>query len=168
MITKEQFITLIANTDFFKNVGNASPGNSVIVLSSLAPWGNETNASESDIRIADQMDWLPTTREQSDPFYPYGLDSEATSEDVLIAIKSYRIEVYKAILGRLRMADFSRLKAGPNNFAEAAKGAAAYSFRNAATEVVLGIQGRWLEVAEVYFNGNWPCGLTKTGKLVVI
>lgn len=168
MITKDQFLALIQITRFFENVGRASSNNGVVALSSLAPWGDEANASEKDNFIADEMDWLPTARDQTDPFYPNGVESVASNEDALKAAKSYRMEVYKAVLVRLRGTDLNQLKAGANNFEEAAKGAVAYALRNAATEVALGVEGKWLKVAAVYFNGNWPCGVTKEGKLVVI
>jgi hypothetical protein len=167
MKTKDQFSALIQSAPFFENVGTASSDNGTVALSSLAPWGDQANALEKDSRIADEMDWLPTVRDQADPFYPNGVESEASSEDALTAAKSYRIKVYKAVLARLRSADLSQLKAGVNNFEEAAKGAISYALGNAATEVALGLDGKWQEVAEVYFNGNWPCGVTKAGKLVV-
>ncbi len=143
------------------------PADRVIVLSNLAPWGDEENASEVDLRIADEMSWLPTTRDQEDPFYLGGIDSIATDPEKLTAAKDYRTSVYKALLAKLRGADFSHMKAGPTNFTQAAKGAAAFAFRNAATEIVFGIEGKWVEIAEIYLKGHWPCGITKTGELVV-
>lgn len=161
-------MALIQSAHFFKNVGTAKSFSGALALSSLAPWGDEANASDKDNRIADEMEWLPTTQDQADPFYPSGLESQAGSEDELKAAKSYRVKVYKEILARLRDADLAHLRAGSNNFEESAKGAITYAFRKSATEVALGVEGKWLEVAEFYFKGYWPCGLTKAGILVVI
>ena len=168
MRTRELFLALVPTIPFFGNVGNAASENGTIALSSLAPWGDEINASKDDIRIADEMSWLPTTRDQGDPFYAEGVDSLAASQEELKSAKSYRMEIYKAVLAALHDADFTQLKAGANNFEGAAKGAAAFAFRNAATEVALGVDGKWLAVAEIYIKGHWPCGVTKAEKLVVI
>lgn len=163
-----QFLVLIHHAPFFEHIGKAASDDRVHALTNLAPWGDESNVSDADNRIAEEMDWLPTARDQDDPFYPGGVESRALSEDALNVAKSYRMEVYKAVLARLRNAEMSSLRAGPNNFEEAAKGAIAYAFRNAATEVALGFEGKWLEIADIYFRGHWRCGVTKRGKLVII
>jgi hypothetical protein len=167
MRTQEQFLTLIRSAIFFGNLGNGASTNEIVALSSLAPWGDDVNSSEEDERIADEMSWLPTTRDQKDPFYPKRVNSESAKPENLEAAKSYGMDVCKAILAKLSEVDLLLLKAGANNFEEAAKGAAAYAFRNAAIEVALGIDGKWLEIAEIYLKGNWPCGITKKGKVVI-
>ena len=77
------------------------------------------------------------------------------------------MEVFKAALARFRNVEMPRLKSGPHSFEEAAKGAATHALRSAATEVALGIDGRWIEVAEIDFRGHWPCGITRAGELVI-
>lgn len=162
------FTSLIHDTAFFKNVGNATYCGDVVNLSSLSPWGDRDEASVDDISVADEMGWLPTSRDQIDPFYPSSLDAEAASEDDLNMARKCRTEVHKIVLKKLRHCDEPLFKVGANNLTESAKAAASYALRNAVTEVVFGIDGEWRKIAKFYFEGNWPCGLTPAGKIVVI
>ena len=86
--TKDEFLALVQSAPFFERLGSAAPGDGWIALSSLAGWGDPANASDADSRIADEMDRLPTSRDQDDPFYPGGVDRMAESRAELEPVES--------------------------------------------------------------------------------
>jgi len=106
-------------------------------------------------RIADEMDWLPTTRYQDDPFYSGGMDRLETTTDGSELARSYSMEVHKVILARLRDIGVTKLNAGAKSFEEAEKGAA--------TEIALEPGGKWLDVANIS-RGIGHCGVYQGGE----
>jgi hypothetical protein len=77
------------------------------------------------------------------------------------------MEAYKLAMKSLREFEKERLKSGPNDFSEVAKGAALYCVRMAAMESLTDKPGFWTELMYFYSEGYWPCGLLGDGALVV-
>ncbi len=73
----------------------------------------------------------------------------------------------KMAMKSLHNIDSAGLKSGPNDFTEAAKGAALYCIRMSAIEVVLGKPGFWSELFHHYADGFWPCGILNNGVIVI-
>lgn len=113
-----------------------------------------------------EWDWLPSSRDQSDPFegtYP-------TKPDEQIYDKEAEKMVYKAALRSLRSVGKAhpKLVDGPHKYTEAMKGSALFACKHAAKEVLSNQPGKWVAILALYNSGVWPCGITQTGELVIL
>ena len=124
-------------------------------------WLEKANSIISIFEETETWAWLPTTRDQKDPF-----DSSGNS---LMNSKIVKL-VYKKTLISLRKIDASNYKLidGPHNYTEAFKGAALYTFRKAVLELSQNEKGPWYNISRHYLNGYWPYGLTSKGKILCI
>lgn len=114
-------------------------------------------------------DWLPTAHDQPDPIHgdtfvklasDLGRDEQRRAAEVAAAsttLHSLR-PVAECVPG---------LNCGPHDLTVAAKGAAVYSARMAAREIVIERPGFWCDVVRLFYDGYWPCGRDDAGKLVV-
>ncbi len=120
-------------------------------------------------RIADEMDWLPSSNDQDDPIHGRSLEyrAEQLGMQQEYALKS--LDIYKRALASLRgFNGHPALKVGPHDFAEAARGAAVFASRRAAYEVLLGNCGLWCSIMIQYGVGHWPCGILPDNIVVVL
>lgn len=113
-----------------------------------------------------EWDWLPSSRDQPDPFegtYPVKLDEQPYDKEA-------EKMVYKATLRSLRSVGTAhpKLVDGPHNYTESMKGSALFACKHAAKEVLSNQPGKWVEILALYNNGVWPCGITQTGELVIL
>ncbi|MFB2683099.1 hypothetical protein [Shewanella mangrovisoli] len=113
-----------------------------------------------------EWDWLPTSRDQSNPF-----EGTFTAKvDQRTHDKEAEKRVYKAALRSLRTVGNAhpKLVNGPHNYTESMKGSALFACKHAAKEVLSNQPGKWLTILALYKNGVWPCGITQTGELVIL
>ena len=113
-----------------------------------------------------EWDWLPTSRDQSDPFEgAFTANADQRPHD-----KEAEKRVYKAALRSLRTVGNAhpKLVNGPHNYTESMKGSALFACRHAAKEVLSNQPGKWVAILALYHTGVWPCGITQTGELVIL
>ena len=113
-----------------------------------------------------EWDWLPSSRDQPDPFEGTYL----AKPDEQLYDKEAEKMVYKAALRSLRSVGkiHPKLVDGPHNYTESMKGSALFACKHAAKEVLSNQSGKWVAILALYNNGVWPCGITRTGELVIL
>lgn len=127
-------------------------------------WLSEARHISSVIEADYAWEWLPTSRDQEDPYQVIGEERD------LASVNELALDAYKATLASLRGLDSKRglLKDGVNDYWEAFRGAALFCARCAAKEVATGNLGRWCQLLNVYKQGRWPCGVASDGSLVIM
>lgn len=140
-MTIDDLHSLIDAASWFTRLGFAPDGCSL--ASSNAAW-----------------EWLPTSRDQSDPIHVPPLESVDTAIE---------FTAVKRAMGSLRPLPDSvpDLVDGPHDYTNAATGAVQFAIRMAAREITTGNPNRWCEIVRLYNGGSWPCGLADDGGIVV-
>lgn len=164
----EEIRAAIIQANWFESVGQYTECDGRLALKDLSAWDSLTFASNIDsfhAKVASQMDWLPSSRDSQDPIHFKKLIEKLDRWGV--QYREVSMEVYKVALQSLRSVDNQKLRSGPNDFTEAAKGAALYCVRMAALEALANEPGFWLTALQLYCAGYWPCGLMPGNKLVV-
>jgi hypothetical protein len=151
----------VPQTDWFSKVGSATAVSGAEVLRSL---------SEEDDDLPLEWEWLPTTQSDIDPFHGDShrmkLDDEGMRERRQREERQFMTAALAAIPERISNPGFV---VGPHDFSGAARGAAVYAMRMAVRECLADQPGIWCRIAQIYFDGRWPCGLVHTrGTLVVV
>lgn len=161
--------TLIQETPWFQRLGQPEIDDEYVWLPTLAPWADFAEGDDELGRIADQMAWLPSSRDQDDPIGGRTLEHQVEAFGRTQEAAALVLEVYKTVLAALRpFAGHPALQVGPHDFTEAARGAALYAVRRAAYEAVLDKPGFWSRMIELYRAGHWPCGILPDGRVVVL
>ncbi|QSI29787.1 hypothetical protein GNX71_09410 [Variovorax sp. RKNM96] len=158
----------IKSANWFAAIGTYPGGVGKRSIKNLHAWDEtifKVGLDQEHAAIAEEMDWLPSTKDEIDPFYGdslrHALDLKNSN------YKEDLKEVYSIALKSLRHIEESKLISGPHNYVEVAKGAALYCSRMAAVEVVVGRPGVWCDLLDIYCQGYWPCGRLKNGTLIV-
>ncbi len=170
-MTLEELETLVRETHWFEHLCESMVNNECVQIPSLVPWTNIPTGDANLERIADQMDWLPSSRDQDDddPIHGKSLEERCEQLGKKEVYSRLSLDIYKKALASLRSFEgHPSLKVGPHNFTEAARGAALYACRRAAYEVLLGDCGFWCSAMSVYGQGHWPCGILPNGVVVVL
>ena len=168
-MTLEELETLIKNTKWFEHLGEPLTSEAFVQIPTLAPWANLPTGNDELEEIADQMAWLPSSRDQDDPIHGTLMEERASQLGKTDEYFRRSLDTYKVTLASLRsFSGHPALKAGPHDFTEAARGAALFSSRRAAYEILLSECGFWCSVMNCYKQGHWPCGILKNGILVVL
>ena len=155
----EDLKTYLRHARWFLHVGEGQEREGVICLSSLK--GFDTDEVD--------WEWLPTGASQEDPIHGDSLRLLADSLGKQLERREAVREVYQLALESLQKIGESHhlFKVGPHNLLPAAKGAAAYAARMAATEIVVNRQAFWCNLITLYVEGFYPCGYTEQGDVVV-
>lgn len=168
-MTLEELCALAKQATWFSKLGEPDVGSEYVRIPMLAPWANQQTGDVALEQIADQMDWLPSSREQDDPIHGRFLEQRSEALDKKQEFSQKSLEVYKTTLTALRRFDgHPTLKVGPHDFTEAARGAALFAVRRAAYEILLGEPGFWCRLMKVYHAGHWPCGILPNKQVVVL
>ncbi|WP_152662823.1 hypothetical protein [Halomonas sp. HG01] len=127
-------------------------------------WLSKADHISSVLNTTYNWEWLPSSRDQNNPFPIDILDKSKELEKSLASIS------YKAALISLRKVgpENSLLLDSPHNYTETFKGAALYCVRLAAKEYASGQKGKWSEILEIYRKGRWPCGIQEDGEWVIL
>lgn len=168
-MTLSELMAMLDEMPWFKRLAEPGADDRCLYIASLSPWADEPTSDETLERIADHMDWLPSSREQDDPIHGRLLEGLAEQIGKKKEISQQCLGVYKRALSSL--SDFKghpALKVGPHDFTEAAKGAALFASRRAAYEILLGKPGFWCHLMQIYYSGHWPCGILPSGQIVVL
>lgn len=153
---------------FFSNLGTPADSIAVVKLSSLDPWGKESVATFEDLAVANDLEWLPSSPDQGDPFYGSELEIRLTASGIGEHARLLRKEVRALVMRSTSGKTFSLLKSGSHDFNVPARRAAVDAFARAVNEALLGIDGWWCQIVRIYADGHWPCGRKKSdGRIVV-
>ncbi|QWP78950.1 hypothetical protein J5226_11410 [Lysobacter sp. K5869] len=164
----EEIALKISAIRWFSNSGSFPGKAGMQPIGDLAAWDSSVFAAGIDTRhakIAADMDWLPTNRDQDDPFNGNLLLDALRDADP--QIQSLVMDIYKQTMESLRVMKASKLTSGANDFSEAARGSALYCSRMATIEAATGKPATWCDLLEIYSAGYWPCGLLPNGDIVV-
>ena len=140
-MTIDDLHSLIDSASWFTRLGTAPNGCSL--ASSNEDW-----------------DWLPTSRDQSDPLHVPSLDPVDTAIE-LAAVKRSMVSLRSVPDAVPELLD------GPHDYTNAATGAIHFAVRMAAREITSGNPARWCEIVRLYNGGSWPCGLADDGGIIV-
>ncbi|MDO5625956.1 MAG: hypothetical protein Q4G71_14865 [Pseudomonadota bacterium] len=143
-------LELIAETKFFTKVGSGQALGAEFISMSI----NEIFINECpglpDAQIK-KIIWLPTTNDQSDPFYGgKSFPSDLATE---------RMRLNQAVLTAIRKADFSQFKIGAHDFSRPAIAGASFAFRARLGEQSLGLGNTWEPIVAGFVAGRWPVGV---------
>jgi hypothetical protein len=178
---KAELEELVRSARWFSNLGGASVGHGFVAVNDLAAFqrfvdfltaetfGLTTNVSLAGLTLLREMDWLPTTQDEPDPFNGKRLITLAEERRILAEVKLARTEAFKLAQLSLRpIAEVSVLQVGGSNLLPAARAGALYAVRMAATEIGVEQPGRWCEIVRLYHVGQWPVGKLRDGTVVVL
>lgn len=159
---------MLDSVNWFGTVGSyrACPGQ--LALADLQAWAGSGLAGDTQTRpsaVASGMDWLPSSRDQSDPIHGESLVKLLKQNGA--PWQQQVMQQYKLALQSLRAVPDKTLCSGRNDFTPAAIGSALYCVRMASLEILAGHRGFWCEALELYRQGHWPCGRLSDGTLVV-
>ena len=143
------------------------------ILLSDAAWFSQLGGPSATIRNPFDgqatWDWLPTSREQPDPVHGDAFVKVAANlgrhdqrREAELAAAGVALRSLRTVPDRL-----PGLVNGPHDLTPAAKGGAVYAARMAAREITVERAGFWCDVARLFNQGYWPCGLDEAGRLVV-
>ena len=168
-MTLDALKSMISGAQWFERLGEPGVDRHFVQVATLAPWANLPTGDESLERIANQMDWLPSSRDQDDPIHGRSLEERAEMIGKKREISHQSINIYKVALSALGgFQGHPALRIGPHDFTEAARGAALFASQRATYEILLGEPGFWCHLMQVYCSGHWPCGILPSGQVVVL
>ncbi len=169
MPTIEHLKSGVTDARWFSRLGAFAAVPGFVRIRSLDSWA-DTDAADDDARIADFMEWLPTQIGAEDPIHHGELAAHVEKLGCAEVAMSIGREMYKLTLQSLRgMCRHSLLVAGSHDFTNAARGAALYTVRQAAMEIVAEVQTPfWSRLVPLYTEGHWPCGVMPNGEVVVL
>ncbi|MFQ6572331.1 hypothetical protein [Pseudomonas sp. UM16] len=159
MLDAEKLVDDIARARFFSRMGCAPDLNEgVIYVESVFKVFVEPE--ESDFHgVYKNLEWLPTTPTQEDPFNSF----PKAPKDLV----ELRLKVSKAVMQSIKEVPKEKFIAGAHDFSVAARNAACFAFRQYVSECYYGSGSVWSRVVDLYFSGRWPVGYSKD-KLIVI
>ncbi|WHI46109.1 hypothetical protein [Microbulbifer sp. VAAF005] len=127
-------------------------------------WLVEAQPVSSVLDTDYRWDWLPTSRDDTNPFPVTVTDIDKDSAKELAS------KLYKVALTSLRKVKEKRhlLIDGPHDYTESFKGAALFCVRQAAHENASNQIGKWTEILHLFKRGMWPCGIKENGEIVIL
>jgi hypothetical protein len=159
MIDLEHTLEQIGQTRFFGNLGKPDIHDPQVIFIASVEAVFVTPSDQAFQGLYDATQWLPTSPGEDDPYYPRQETPKALSEQ--------RMALNRAVMAATRTLDKAPFTCRPHDFSEAARGGAAYAFRQYATEQFFGLGDHWRRVVDLYLAGHWPVGHAP-GKLIVI
>lgn len=167
-MTLEELETLIQTARWFEHLGEPLANEGIVQIPTLAPWASLPTDNDELERVADQMEWLPSSRDQDDPIHGTSMEERSAQRGKKDEYSRRSLEIYNRALVSLRGFDgHSALRIGPHDFTEAARGAAIFASRRAVYEILLSECGFWCSVMNFYGQGHWPCGILPNEVVVV-
>jgi hypothetical protein len=159
MIDIDEELIKIERGDFFSNMGaDGLKDSALIYKGDIRKVFVEPSVFEFG-RYYDDVEWLPTSPTQPDPFY--NLPKPPSD---LVAM---RMKVNKAVMAATKNLDKNKFTCVPHDFSLAARNGVCFAFRQYVSEEYYGLGDRWAKIVDVYYKGHWPVGFCKN-KLVVI
>jgi hypothetical protein len=159
MIDLEKTLAQIEQASFFSNLGNPDINDPGLIFIASVEAVFVSPCDQDFQGLYQASNWLPTSLGEDDPWYP--------RQDTPKALSEQRMALNKAVMAATRKVDKAPFICRPHDFSEAARGGAAYAFRQYATEQYFNLGEHWRQVIELYLAGHWPVGHAP-GKLIVI
>lgn len=153
-MTVEHIHQLVVRAEWFVALGTFQQQLSKLPIRHLSAWNERVfnpsiDAYHSD--IASTMEWLPSSRDQTDPFYADQLILEFQQQGA--ELRSHVIQAYKAAMSGLRHVEHPLLHTTKHHFVETAKGAALYCVRMAAIEAACAGRGYGMNCCNCMLRG---------------
>lgn len=168
-MTLAELKTLLKETNWFNRLTENDVDTKYIRIPSLAPWGSQPTGDALLEQLADEMEWLPSSRDQVDPIYGVTLEQQAESLSKKEEYVPLILDVYQTTLTSLRaFKGHPALRIGPHDFMEVARSSAFYAARRAAYEILLEKPAFWCDLIRLYHSGHWPCGILQDKRIVVL
>jgi len=175
--------SLIAGAPWFNRLGCFVAHDGFIAITEQEAWRDHTAACvaaefgtsaptpqpSNDLHVLMQMDWLPSSQSDVDPFHHDELHAQIAAQgdtDVLRRNRSRFSRLLTIGMRDLKPSDW--LHVGPTDYTEAARQASIFALRMAVAEIMAQRQGIWCDCVGIYVGGNWPCGRLPTGQIVVL
>ncbi|WP_256578012.1 hypothetical protein [Pseudomonas sp. Irchel s3h17] len=159
MIDIDEELIKIEKCDFFSRMGvGETEDNALIYIGGVREVFVDPSMSEFE-GYYDDVEWLPTSPTQSDPFY--NLKNPPSD---LVAM---RMKVSKAVMGAAKSIDKNKFICAPHDFSLAARSGVCFAFRQYVSEEYYALGDRWAKIVSLYYKGHWPVGFCKN-KLIVI
>jgi len=127
---------VIDDAKWFSALGSFLASDGQLALADLHAWDKQLlNSSDGDesATIASEMTWLPSSRDEEDPIHGQLLLNFL--DEAGINYKASSVEFYKYALHSLRKVADTAICSGPNNFTQAAIGAALYCVRDVCSRI---------------------------------
>lgn len=159
MIDINQLLKNIARSRFFSRMGlpDIQAENIILIDNIENVFLNPSNLTFNG--WYEQIEWLPTSLTQADPFYKIQSGSKELIE--------LRMNINKAVMNATRGLANEKFSAGPHDFSLTARNGICFAFRQYVTEQYLCLGNKWTMIINIYYAGHWPVGFTKE-KLIVI
>jgi hypothetical protein len=177
----EHLKIFVQEAQWFTNLGHTSISPGVVVLSDPEQWkqfvragtgaefGLPHNTAPLTTFPFGKLEWLPTSLGEIDPVHENALQTLAQTGGKTAELKAARLEVHKLALRSMRgMTKPPLLKVGGTDLTEAARGAALFACRMAASEIGVEQPGFWCSLMPFYHAGHWPLGRVPSGEIVVL
>ncbi len=174
-----KLLDAIASAQWFTRLGEAEGSDFVVPIKDLADWKEFiSSAREREFGVGhpgdpgfpySKMSWLPTSNDEPDPIYGTALTTEANERGLASKLVAAKIAAFKiAVQSQRSCGDVPALKSGGNDLTLAALSGGRYACRMAAAEALLGKEGFWCKLVQIYCQGNWPLAILPDRKVVVI
>ena len=157
----EKIRQTIAHAGWFSQISRFHAVSGMLALASLRAWDDQvfnTGISGYEASIAVNMEWLPVSISETDPFHGNSLHTDLERRQV--EFRPVLKDMSCLCMKSLRVVADDAIRSGPHNYTKTAKDAAMYCVRMATMEILADRPGRWLQLLSLYEAGYWPCGLT--------
>ncbi|WP_236235820.1 hypothetical protein [Pseudomonas faucium] len=155
----ERLISDVLRASFFSKMG-AAPDSASEVIFIEGVFRVFVDPVESQfLGTYQNLEWLPTTPTQEDPFHSF----PKAPKDLV----ELRLKASKAVMQSIKYMPKEIFISGAHDFSLAARNAACFAFRQYVSECYYGSVGVWSRVVDLYFSGRWPVGYSKE-KLIAI
>ncbi|MFC0228471.1 hypothetical protein [Serratia aquatilis] len=159
MIKINVILEKIEKSSFFYNMGFSDIESENIILIKDVD-RVFVNPSDIDFKgLYENVEWLPTSATQEDPFYKTQKNTKELTE--------LRIKANKAVMSATRNLPRDKFICGPHDFSQAARNGICFSFRQYISERYLNLGNKWETIINIYYIGHWPVGYAKE-KIIVI
>ena len=167
ILTIDELIETLKQARWFESLGRFPREPGYIGIRSLAAWADPpVGATAEELRISEQMDWLPTTFDQNDPFgsgaVRDGIADQGSLRAEILRVQQVALETMRGL------PDHPLLHVGAHSFEKPAVGAARYCVRMVVIEVTGHAPAAWSRLLGLYVRGHWPCGILPGGDVVVL
>ena len=98
----EDLFSLIPTTKWFSRLGEPDVDSGFVRIPNLKPWATDEKQEAALEKIADEMEWLPSSREEVDPIHKGALKQRAEALGIREETSAQTIRACKLILASLR------------------------------------------------------------------
>lgn len=117
MMRIEELELLIQKACWFEHLGEPLTNRGFVQVSSLGPWAKLQTGDDELEEIANQMEWLPSSREQTDPIHGSSMEERSAQGGKSEEYSRGSLDIYKKTAASLRHFEgLPALKIGPHDF----------------------------------------------------